>query len=153
MLAMVTFMGSTNEGIQICIVFLALSFCQVLHIRNLPYYSQTLNTLQGLSLLLCSMFYAARLMIRTFRLNVELPDASTVTGTMSSSIIAEELVNVRRIETANSSDIEIYFVCLAWICLYFLVSFCFLRAIYIHMMLFLLKANALPILNFFTCCN
>ena len=102
-------------------------------------------------MLLCTLFYAVRIMVRTFGQHLELPDASTIVGTMSSDTVPKELVEIRRIETANSSDVQIYIVCSAWIALFFYVSSRFLWTIYIQTILFVFKVGAKNCLKCLTC--
>ena len=66
MLAIVTYMNDYNEGIQICVMFVLLSICLILQVKNSPYYTAQLNLLQSMALYVVSLFLAARLMIRTF---------------------------------------------------------------------------------------
>ena len=150
-MVMITYMNDYNEGIQICIIFLALGACQVLHINNRPYYTDTLNRLQSLTLLVCSMFYAARLMVRTFSLHVELDPASSIVGIVNSESVSTELVDIRRIETANNSDVYIYIVCWAWIVLFVFVMLYFIWTIYVHLMLFILRADQIKAFNILIC--
>ena len=74
-----------------------LAFYQFLHIRNTPYYTATLNSLQSLMLAMGSSFMALRLMIRTFGLNLDLIKPKDVLGAVKSLPISPDLVEIRRI--------------------------------------------------------
>ena len=117
---MITYMNDYNEGIQICIVFTALGIFQVMHIRNKPYYTATLNFLQGMSLIVMSMFLVVRLMIRTFGIDKDLASWTAIVGTISTAPIPEDLVNIRRIEVEGDVSLQIYIACLSWIGLFFI---------------------------------
>ena len=152
MMTMITYMNDYNEGIQICILFATLFICQLIHIINKPYYTEKLNSLQALSLLVCLMFYLARLMIRTFGLHVKLDEASSIVSTITGSELENEpLVDIRRIPTAHNSDVYIYIVCVLWIGLFLFAVIYFVYNFYIHLMLFFIKAEQQKIFKFLTC--
>ena len=77
---------------------MVLAIYQFLHIRNNPYYTNTLNFLQSLMLLMGSTFMAVRLMIRTFSLNLDLINPKDVLGAVKSLPISPDLVEIRRID-------------------------------------------------------
>ena len=96
MMTMITYMNDYNEGIQICILFATLFICYLIHIINKPYYTEKLNTLQALSLLVCLMFYLARLMIRTFGLHRKLDEPSSIVSTTTGNELEDMMTNGTR---------------------------------------------------------
>ena len=108
-----------NEGVQICLVLFLLCLFIGIHIKNKPYYTETLNSIQNQSFLLSMAFLATRLIIRNYDLYHD--STKIVIGTLSSLPISEDLISIRRIQIDNTSDPVVYAFSLSFMLLFVFV--------------------------------
>lgn len=83
LIAMITFLNDTNEGVQFCIFILLLAIFTGLQTANSPYLSSTLNSLQNNSYIILFFFISVRLVIRNFGLKEPSEEAKNIIGTRS----------------------------------------------------------------------
>ena len=68
-------------------------------------------------------------------------DEEIIVGTLSNLEISETLEGVRRINVNYREDMAVFAVCAVFMLVYFLIQLSFVQSIYIHALLYLIRAD------------
>ena len=107
---------------------------------NKPYYTNTLNKLQVQGLTVMTVFISCRLIIRSMGIFNDGTE-EIIVGTLSNEEISMSLEGVRRINVNYREDFAVFCVCAIFMLVYFAIQLSFVQSIYIHLLLYLIRAD------------